>query len=232
MFVKCKKLFLFTILKQKSVLMKQFIVFTAFSFFVLLSASAQHEVFFTTISRDSISISNTQGIFIGPAAFHGGVGLSYDLGYFSERKMMNTTSLILGGNLFFGKYVKSIIYQGHYDNNSYTAPIYEYGFGCGLSLFAEPRWYFMYKQRYLKGRNVKQNSGLFLGLPLELNTNTLFADSTKLKLNSQLTPVLGYRIGFSKHFLMETDLGLGLSLFDLPNTLLVPYFRIKAAYTF
>jgi hypothetical protein len=211
--------------------MKQFLFTITFLLFVTLNVSAQSEVFFSTISRDSVSIYNTQGIFTGPAVFHGGVGVSYDIGYFNERKMTNTTSLILGGNLYFGKYVKSVISNGYSDSNSFSRPIYKYGFGMGLSAFAEPRWYFSFKNRYEKGRNVKLNTGWFLGLPLELNTSTLFADSTKLKLNLQLTPVLGYRIGFSKHFFMETDVGAGISLFGLYGIQPSLYLRIKAAYT-
>jgi hypothetical protein len=212
--------------------MKQVLFAITFLLMVSLNASAQREVFFSTISCDSVSIYNTQGIFIGPAVFHGGVGVSFDIGYFKERKMTNTTSLILGGNLYAGKYIKSVINAGYNNRNSFLAPIYAYGYGCGLSFFAEPRWYFSFKNRYEKGRNVKLNTGWFLGIPLELNTNTLFADSTKVELNLQLTPVLGYRVGFSKHFFMETDFGVGISLFHLPRFQLNSYLRIKAAYTF
>ena len=212
--------------------MKQLIAGLSFSFLISLSVNAQKEVFFSTITRDSISISNTQGIFIGPSAFHGGSGVSFDIGYFNERKMTNTTSLILGGNIYTGQYIKSVIRPGYYSSNSYSRPIYDYGFGMGLSVFAEPRWYFAYKNRYEKGRNVKLNTGGFLGLPLELNTNTLFADSLKFKLSSQLTPILGYRLGFSDHFFMETSIGIGISLFHLPKFQPTSHFRIKAAYTF
>ncbi len=212
--------------------MKQLIVCFSFAFFILLSVNAQKEVFFSTISRDSVSISNTQGVFIDFAALPGGVGGSFELGYFNEKRMTNTTSLILGGNIYFGKYVKSVIYSGYSDSNSFSRPIYDYGYGMGLSASAEPRWYFMYKNRYEKGRNVKLNTGCFVGLPLDLNTNTLFADSTHFELNSQLTPVLGYRVGFSKHFFMETSLGIGVSLFHLPGLRLTSYFKFKAAYTF
>lgn len=212
--------------------MKQLIVYFSFFFLVSLSVSAQKEVFFSTISRDSVSISSTQGIFIGPATFHGGSGLSFDIGYFNEKKMTNTTSLIFGGNIYLGKYIKSVITPGYSDSNRFVRTIYDYGFGMGLSAFAEPRWYFMYKNRYEKGRNVKLNTGCFVGLPLELNTNNILANSTHFELNSQLTPVLGYRVGFSQHFFMETSAGLGISLFDLPGILVIPHLRIKAAYTF
>ncbi|NDP20205.1 MAG: hypothetical protein GZ091_03885 [Paludibacter sp.] len=196
------------------------------------SLSAQKEVFFTTIDKDSVSISSMQGIFIGPAAFHSGFGVSFDVGYFNEKRMTNSTSLILGGNIYLGKYIKSILYSGYSNSNSFSRPIHEYGFGMGLTAFAEPRWYFTFKNRYEKGRNVKLNTGCFLGLPLELNTNTLFADSTKLKLNLFLSPIIGYRFAFSNHFFMETSAGLGISLFHLPEIQLNSYFRIKAAYTF
>lgn len=212
--------------------MKRLIICFSFAFLVSSSVYAQREIFFSTIPRDSVSISNTQGIFMGPASFHGGSGLSFDIGYFNERKMTNTTSLILGGNIYLGQYIKSVVYPGYSDPYSYSRPIYEYGFGMGLSAFAEPRWYFAYKNRYEKGRNVKLNTGCFVGLPLELNTNTLFDDSINLELDLHLTPVLGYRLGFSHHFFMETSMGLGISLFNLPGIYMNSYLRIKAAYTF
>ena len=212
--------------------MKQLIICFSFAFLVSLSVNAQREVFFSTIPSDSVSISNTQGIFIGPAASHGEAGVSFDIGYFNERKMTNTTSLILGGNIFLGQYVKSVRYQGYSDSYRYITPAFEYVFGMGVTAFVEPRWYFAYKNRYEKGKNVKLNTGCFLGLPLELNTNNLFDDSINLELDLQLTPVLGYRLGFSQHFFMETSMGLGISLFNLPGIYMNSYLRIKAAYTF
>lgn len=223
---------MFTLEKTLSITMKQLIVCFSFVFIVSLSVYAQREVFFSTIPRDSVSISNTQGISIDFAALPSGVGASFELGYFKEKKMTKTTCLIIGGNIYLGQYVKSVITPGYSDSNRFVRTIYDYGFGMGLSAFAEPRWYFTYKNRYEKGRNVKLNTGCFVGLPLELNTSTLFTDSTDLKLNSQLTPILGYRLGFSQHFFMEISGGIGVSLFHLPGLQFSSHFKFKAAYTF
>ncbi len=206
-------------------------VLVGLSFLLALPVFSQKEVFFSGVKPDSVSVVSLQGIFAGPAISHGGSGVTFDAGYFQEKRMTNSTSLLLGGNLFFGRYVKSFIDPGYMDDQHFIAPTIDYGYGFGLSAFAEPRWYFNYKNRYLKGRNVKLNSGWFLGLPLELNTNTLFADSSNLKLNLQLTPVLGYRTAFSRNFFMEASMGMGFELFQLPSVYMIPHMRIKAAYT-
>ena len=214
--------------------MKRILFSLAVLLFVSLNVSAQKEVFFSETPRDSVSISGLQGIYMGPAAFHGGSGVAFDLGYLNELKLSNTISLMLGSNLYYSKYVKSIIYpdQGTNDNYHYYQPLYIYGNGIGLSAFAEPRWYFTYVNRAMKGKNLKLNTGWFLGLPLEMNTSILNAVSTPFRIELQLVPVIGYRYGFSNHFLLEASTGVGISLTDLPRFQPCSYLRIKAAYTF
>jgi len=163
----------------------------------------------------------------------GNVETTYDLNiqYFNELRMSSTTSIIFGAGIINSKYIKSVFtYQ---DNSNFPVFEYEYGYGIQLNLFAEPRWYFTYKNRYMKGAKTALNSGWFLGLPVELNSSVLNSNKP-FRANFLVDPTIGYRYALSNKFFIEGQIGLGYNnlLGDSYRFGIRGYLKIKAAYTF
>ena len=203
-------------------------------FAVVFNTSAQKQVYFADKVRDSISISAIQGIQIGAtlSSSYDDLNVPASIGYFNEFKLGSTTSLILSGNISLVKAVKSFTIS--YITNDYgyypvSNIVYERAISLGIK--AEPRWYFSYKNRYLKGNNIKLNSGFFLSLPSEIYTSPL----TKIylfRLNLSTAASFGYRYSFTNNFFIEPAVNLGISSDFINVSSLTPYLILKAAYTF
>jgi len=201
--------------------------------FFVLSAPAQKEVYFADKVKDSISISGMQGIIVNPYVKLSSIGINVPviIGYFRELKLGSTTSLTFYGNIIGAKTVKSL--NNILDENGYITDqniIYE--LGISLDIEAEPRWYINYKDRYLYGKNIKLNSGWFVGLPTGIYTNPM-TSVYPFVLNIKTAGSFGYRYAFSNNFFVEpsANLGIGLYSFKYLSTL-TPYLSLKAAYTF
>ncbi len=214
--------------------MTKHIVSTLILFAVILHTSAQKEVYFADKSRDSIAISAVQGIQVGATLSSGfnGLNVPVSIGYFNELKLGSTTSLILSGDISMVKATKSVTIT--YITNDYgTYPVSNivYETALKLDIKAEPRWYFNYKNRYMKGNNIKLNSGFFLSLPCEISTNPL----TKVypfQLNLSTAASFGFRYALTKNFFIEPAANLGIGLYNFRSlSTLTPYLSLKAAYT-
>lgn len=196
---------------------------------------SQKEVYFTDKSPDSISISAVQGIQIGATFSTGSNGLNVPVGvgYFNELKLGSTTTLIFSGNISLVKAIKSItntLITDQYGTYPISNVVYETALKFDIK--AEPRWYFSYQSRYMKGNNTKLNSGFFLSLPCELSTSPL-TKFYPFQLNLSTAASFGYRYAFTKNFFIEPAANLGIDInFIKIYSPLTPYLSLKAAYTF
>jgi hypothetical protein len=214
---------------------KLLIVSVSFLFFFCLSASAQKEVYFSDKSRDSVSISAIQGVQIGAtlSSDYEGLNVPVSIGYFNELKLGYTTSLILSGNISMVKALSSFSttyitndYGSYYVSNIVYEPAIE------LAIKAEPRWYFSYQNRYVKGNNIKINSGFFLSLPCEISTNPL-TKFYPFQLNLSTAASFGFRYAITNNFFIEPAANLGIGLYNFRYfSTITPYLSLKAAYTF
>ena len=95
----------------------------------------------------------------------------------------------------------------------------------------EPRWYLNYKNRTMKGKNVKLNSGWYLSLPVIFTTTPLI-NYYQFGINWKITPSFGYRYAFSNQLFVEGNINLGISPIYTHIAFVSPFFNFKAAYTF
>jgi len=203
--------------------MKRILILIAIIFISISTVFAQKELYFKSAKEDSISIKNLHGLAIGAGTNFASSGIqsSFDIGYFVESKLSKSMSLIWGANLLNSSY------------KTYSSPndltiISKYG--MQLSLFAEARWYFNYKKRVMKGKNGTLNSAWFLGLPIQLNTSYLNNNQPiYLSLTTPLT--IGYRQSINDKLFIEAAGGIGIST-NFYSFTPIPYFKIKAGYTF
>ena len=217
-------------LNIKQLYMKRILLSFAIIISSFTSVSAQKELYFSDKDRDSISISDLQGFSFDFADGHGITAGGLTVSYFNEHKLSSTTSLILSGGITNSMYIKSIINPVG-DPYYSTRPQINYGYGLQINLLTEPRWYFTYKNRYLKGSKTALNTGWFIGLPFEMNSSVL--NSTQpLCLNLFLVPTLGYRYALSNKLFLEAQAGYGLSFKYFHSFQSLPYIKIKAGYTF
>jgi len=210
-------------LNFKQLYMKRILLSFAIIISSFTSASAQRELYFNSDKEDSISITSLYGISMSVGTNFGpsGIQSSFDIGYFVEPKLTKSVSLILGANLLNSSY-KS------YTSQTDLSLISKYG--LQLSLFAEPRWYFNYKNRVLKGKNGTLNTAWFLGMPIQLYTSYLNNNQPiRLSLVAPLT--IGYRQSINDKLFIEAAGGIGVNT-NFYSFTPIPYFKIKAGYTF
>ncbi|HEY5591638.1 MAG TPA: hypothetical protein VIK55_11545 [Paludibacter sp.] len=203
--------------------MKRILISIAIIFISVTTVFAQKELYFKSEKEDSISITSLHGISMSVGTNFGSSGIqsSFDIGYFVETKLTKSVSLILGANLLNSSY------KSYTSQNNLTL-ISKYG--LQLSLFAEPRWYFNYKNRVLKGKNGTLNTAWFLGLPIQLNTSYLNNNQPiHLSLTTPLT--IGYRQSINDKMFIEAAGGIGVNT-NFYSFTPIPYLKMKAGYTF
>ena len=194
---------------------------------ILFEAQAQKEVFFTSKSSDSISITSFNGLRIGSNFYisSGGSYIPIRVGYFDELKLGATSSLILSGDLLGSRSVKSIVSNNNAIGYSYNQQ-FIYGFGLQLSVTAEPRWYFDFKNRALREYKTNLNSGFYVGLPIELFSNVINF-GYQLQLNLFTTPSLGFRYAITNKIFVEANVGLALTPLHLSSFAPTPIVGLK-----
>jgi len=237
--------------------MKNSILILVFSL-LSISLFSQKEVFFNNLSMDSIKVKSMHGVEVrfsilpqvwawGLFSFPERFSSGFYTGYFNEKRIGNTWTLnssIGLHNVIF----KDIIWQkdssgrvwGSYNNMKTN---------CAFKIEAgiEYRWYFGYKQRCQTGE-ARLNNGFYLSFPLLFQTTILNTPEPLLNqgwfpryFNGCLiiSPTLGYRQSISKRLFLESNIGIGSSLyissynnFETGPPNLHPYFNIKAAYIF
>jgi len=225
------------------------------------SVSAQKEVFFTNIPKDSAKVESLHGISIGSGinllstiqnliANEKLYSIPLSVGYFNEKRIVPTITFVssLGLNATFSQsrlYTK--ISEGSYFYSS-SDPHYKNDFSLDLSAGGELRWYWGYKRRYGAGK-AKLNSGWYLSLPIGVDTRLI--DTYKSDFFSNYINYaglggslsLGYRRAISRQWFLEgnvTLLGISTSLYSWNKkfNLSSPYISyptgisLNAAYTF
>ncbi len=238
--------------------MKQFIVLTAFSFFVLLSVSAQREVYFNASKPEDLKVESLKGVELQMGFNPLNVFSSnrhynpifYYADFFSERRIASTMTLTYSAGLFWSS-SKTLIMSHAYDSISgyiseYSAVAnYEKVYSLGLKVGLEPRWYWAFKKR-AELNNARLNSGWFLSLPLDYSYAIYNSYKSTPVYESQsygvlnLKPTIGYRQSITNNIFLEGSFGYGVTyglwVFNhdfngyLSNGL--PELKFKAAYTF
>jgi hypothetical protein len=225
-----------------------------------LLLSAQKEVFFTNIPKDSIKVESLHGISIGTGidflstiqnliANDKSFSIPLSVGYFNEKRIAPTITFVSSMGLtttFSQSHLYTKLPNGgyHYD---FLDPHYTNSFSLDLGAAVELRWYWGYKRRYEAGR-AKLNSGWYLSLPISIGTTLI--DTYKKEYSSNYINYagfggslgLGYRRAISSQWFLEgnvTLLGISTSLYSVRNTLNLfsPYISyptgigLSAAYT-
>ena len=208
--------------------MKQVLITISSLFIILLSASAQKEIYFNTTKPEDINVNSMRGVEIGstlityslfsPSYYDKSFAIPLYMGYFDEKRIAQSWTLTsrIGLSHSFGNLSHYILFKDsmqmgdsiyHYNNTRIDHYKSEYSLNLGISI--EPRWYFGYKKRYQVGK-ANLNTGWFLSLPLTaavtlINTykNVIYTDSYKSYCTFGLTGVLGYRQAISKHWFLE-----------------------------
>ena len=224
------------------------------------SVSAQKEVFFTNIPKDSAKVESLHGISIGTGinllstiqnliANEKLYSIPLGVGYFNEKRIAPTITFVssLGLNATFSQsrlYTKLPNGGYHYD---FLDPHYTNSFSLDLGVGVELRWYWGYKHRYEAGK-AKLNSGWFLSLHISVGTtliNTYKSDYFPNYINYVGLGVglgIGYRHAISRQWYLEgnvTLLGISTSLYSVHKkfNLSSPYINyptgisLNAAYT-
>lgn len=210
--------------------MKQIVITISSLFIILLSASAQKEIYFNTTKPEDIKVSSIRGIEIGSTLNTNSLfqtsyfndksfGIPLYMGYFDEKRIAPTWTLTtrIGLSHSFGNQSHYILFKDsmqtndsiyHFNNAKIDHYKFEYSLNLGIGI--EPRWYFGYKKRYQVGK-AKLNSGWFLSLPLTATTTLLTTYKPDNIYNSDyksyctfgLTGVLGFRQAISKQWFLE-----------------------------
>jgi len=175
--------------------MKQIVITISSLFFILLSASAQKEIYFNTTKPEDIKVSSMQGIEIGSgistlsSLFNKNIviiknksfSFPLNISYFNEKRIAPTWTLTtrIGLDQSFSnlaQYVagkdSSIYNDSIYYNDSYKINGYKFEYKLQLNLGIEPRWYLGFRNRFQKGK-AKFNSGWYLSFPLLFSTTLI-----------------------------------------------------------
>jgi hypothetical protein len=210
--------------------MKKHLILPLVLFTVVFSTSAQKEVYFADKAKDSVSISGLHGLQFSTTVYSPLIDMPIGIGYLQELKLGRETSLLLSGNIQGSRIVKSMIPT--YDANGMNQDfIFQYAFDIIGNVQIEPRWYFYYQERYMKGKNTKHNSGWYVGLPVTFTTTPLFT-AYRFEMDWEAALSLGYRYALSKNVFLEASASWGVSRLYDGFMIDAPKLNLKAAYTF
>ena len=207
--------------------MNKYLIAIFVMFTIAFNISAQKEVYFADKAKDSVSISGLHGLQFSTTVYSPITAMPIGIGYLQELKLGRETSLLLSGNIEGRRVVKSM--TPIYD--SYGTFKYLHTFDIRGYVQIEPRWYFYYQERYMKGKNIKLNSGWYVGLPASLSTPYLFT-AYRFQISWEAALSLGYRYALSKTVFLEANASCGVSKPYNKIYIETPTLNIKAAYIF
>lgn len=198
-------------------------LFALFAFFFLSSnIFAQKEINFndTNVERKEIEVNKTlQGVLLN-TEFLGWTVNQYwkttylDMAYFREDRIAPTMTLHTTAGLHH--YIYWLYKEKDEYGNDYVSslgkpkrPYYNVMFQAETA----PRWYFVYRHRYVRNRRTDLNSGWFVAVPLQLNVPLLgqpvFSSERWLprffSFELYLWTQIGFRYAFTPRFFIESS---------------------------
>lgn len=193
---------------------------------------AQQEIFLDNTPKEKIKLNNIRGVDFSTSImsdeyypfdpFH--VDIHYQFNYFQELRLFSSFGVVLKGGMKMNRrlMIKREVndYRDQHtqllENSLFNSTFGE------AHLVVEPRWYFSYFYRQKTGK-ASLNSGWYIGIPLELNSNL----TSYLSLSTN--PSLGFRQAISKNLFIEVGLG-AKPIFGTYWTSLAPNANLKLAY--
>jgi hypothetical protein len=187
--------------------------------------SAQEEIFFNELKVDKSEIKISKQVsglmadfdFVRllPGTYMGlkAGSIETQISYFHENRIANTWSLFK--SVGFGNSAFNRIEVIDDPNQGYQpTTIHRYQYELTLNLRIEPRWYFSYQNRHINQKNILNNTGWYLSLPLTARTMLLHEPVNYLRknwlpdgLNVNITavPTIGYRNSFENRWFFEIN---------------------------
>ena len=198
------------------------------------SLFSQQTIYLDNTPKEKIKLNNIRGI-----DFYAGilsddyypfdpfyVDIHYQFNYFQELRLFSSFGVVLKGGM---KMNRRFITKGDIGDTGDSGTqlllnsLINSTYG-EAHLVVEPRWYFSYFYRYKAG-NAALNSGWYIGIPVELNSNLTSY------LGVSTNPTLGYRQAVSKSIFIEGGLGVMPLFSTYPSkTSLAPNVTLKVAY--
>lgn len=220
--------------------------------FCLSEISAQQEVYFndTNLDRKDIQVEKTiQGVtveseFISMTRLNSMRSFPLNACYFREDRIAPLISMYTYAGLQnqFNR-TKSI----HIDEDGYevvSEHFSQHYYNLSVFIGTELRWYFDFRQRYIKNRQTVNNSGWFASIPFTFYTVLYTQSETESRTaHFELAAKIGYRYAFNEHWHIEASLSYIPARIGFYNTIgcsfetsnnLKDMFRLelKAAYVF
>ena len=189
---------------------------------ILISASAliygQRKIYFESEAEKAIAIKGNSGIKseLSTIVNENGLRPAIKFEYITESVISKFSSVLWGVGLINSTYSNFV----NYNSIKYSLQ---------GNVFIEPRWYFNYKKRILSGKTPGNNNGLFLALPLEMNTSNLLTQNP-LNINLSIPLVIGLRTDISSKLFFEVAGGAGLFT-DFSSVSPMPVLGISITYT-
>ena len=193
---------------------------------------AQQEIFLDNTPKEKIKLNNIRGVDFSTSImsdeyypfdpFH--VDIHYQFNYFQELRLFSSFGVVLKGGM---KMNRRFITKGEVNDNrdKYTQLLENSLFNSTYGeahIVVEPRWYFSYFYRYKTGK-ASLNSGWYIGIPVELNSNLTSYVSFSTN------PTLGFRQAITKSLFIEGGIGV-VPILGTDWTSLAPNASLKLAY--
>lgn len=103
--------------------------------------------------------------------------------------------------------------EAGFDSGIFGGSFYDKtGFIMTPVITIEPRWYYNLEKRISKSKNIKNNSGNFIGMKISYNPDWFVIsnyDHFKVVNQVSIIPKWGIRRVYGKHFSFEAGIGLG-----------------------
>ena len=193
---------------------------------------AQQEIYLDNTPKEKIKLNNLKGFEFSGTVINNnndifypyGIDILYQFNYFQELRLFSSVGLLLKGGMTMNR---RLMLKGEVNDNrdKYTQLLENSLFNSTYGeahIVVEPRWYFSYFYRYKTGK-ASLNSGWYIGIPVELNSNLTSYVSFSTN------PTLGFRQAITKSLFIEGGLGV-VPIFGRNWSTLAPNANLKLAY--
>ncbi len=196
---------------------------------------AQQEIFLDNTPKEKIRLNNVRGIDLSASIMSDEyypfdpfyVDIHYQFNYFQELRLFSSFGVVLKGGMKMNRRFITkggIVDTGDSGTQLLLNSLINSTYG-EAHLVVEPRWYFSYFYRYKAG-NAALNSGWYIGLPVELNSNLTSY------ISFSTNPTLGFRQAITKSLFIEGGLGVMpvFHTYYINSTSYCPTASLKLAY--